>query len=141
MKNFIFCLLFVIPVLSFAQQGIIKGTVVNRISNEPIPFANITIQGTTIGVAANENGGYEITGLAPGQYNVQVSFVGFTPMVAYEVQVSNARPAYVNFALDEEAEKLDEVVISASNTFIKSDESPLSLRTIGTTEIKRTPGG
>lgn len=142
MKNlFLFVIIIASSVTSFAQQGVIKGTVVNRVSNEPIPFANVTLQGTTSGVAANDNGEYEITGLAPGQYNVQVSFVGFTPMIVYEVQVTNARPAYVNFALDEEAAKLEEVVISASNTFVKSDESPLSLRTIGTTEIKRIPGG
>jgi hypothetical protein len=142
MRNVCFSLILILASLvCYGQQGVIKGTVVNRVSNEPIAFANITVQGTSLGVAANENGEYEITGLAPGQYNVQVSFVGFTPMIVYEVQVTNSRPAYVNFALDEEAAKLEEVVISASNTFVKSDESPLSLRTIGTTEIKRTPGG
>ncbi len=126
---------------SFGQQGIIKGKLFNKISNEAVPFGNVIIQGTTIGAAANEEGEYEIKNLEPGQYNLEASFVGFKPLVVFEVQVTNARIAFVDFGLEEEAQTLEEVVVTASNSFIKSDESPLSLRTIGTAEIKRTPGG
>jgi hypothetical protein len=52
-----------------------------------------------------------------------------------------SRTAMLDFALEEEAVNLEEVVISAANSFFRSDESPLSLRTIGTAEIKRIPGG
>ena len=106
-----------------------------------MPFANVVIQGTSLGTAADENGNYLISGLKPGQYNVEASFVGFKKLVLFEIQVTNARAAYVDFPLDEESVKLDEVTVSASNTFYKSEESPLSLRTIGTTEIKSTAGG
>lgn len=124
-----------------AQTGAVRGKVFSKINNEPVPFANVVIQGTTLGAAANADGVYEITNLAPGQYNVEASFVGFKPLIVYEVQVTNARPAIVDFGLEEEARKLDEVVVSAANSFYKPEESPLSLRSIGTTEIKRTPGG
>ena len=124
-----------------AQTGVIKGKVFNKVSNEVIPFASIVIQGTTTGSAADENGLYEINNLQPGQYNLEASFVGFEKLVIYEIQVTNARAALVDFPMNEESKTLDEVVVSASNTFFKSDEAPLSLRTIGITEIKRTPGG
>src|SRR5690606_7271536 len=97
--------------------------------------------GTTTGVAADENGDFEITGINLGQYNIEASFVGFKPQVQFEVQVTNARPVVLRFGLEEEAQRLDEVVVSAGNLFIKSEEAPLSLRSIGATEIKRTPGG
>ena len=124
-----------------AQNGILKGKVFNKISNEAVPFASIVIQGTTTGTSSDENGAYEIKNLQPGQYNLEATFVGFQKLVLYEIQVTNARTAFVDFAMSEESKTLDEVIISASNTFIKSDDAPLSLRTIGTTEIKRTPGG
>ena len=136
------CILFSLSTLvSFGQNGVIKGKIVNKVSNEVIPFGSVIIQGTTIGAAANESGEYEIKNLQPGLYNLQASFVGFKPLIVFEVQVTNSRIALVDFALEEEAQKLEEVVISATNSFFKSDESPLSLRTIGTAEIKRTPGG
>lgn len=124
-----------------AQTGIVRGKVFNKLNNEPIPFANIILQGTTTGVAADGDGNFEITGITPGEYNIEASFVGFKPLVQFEIQVTNARPVVLNFGLEEEATKLDEVVVSAGNLFFKAEESPLSLRSIGATEVKRTPGG
>ncbi|HEX5111426.1 MAG TPA: TonB-dependent receptor, partial [Saprospiraceae bacterium] len=125
----------------WAQEGVVRGKVFNKVNNEPIPFANVVIQGSANGAVANEKGEYEILNLQPGLYNLEASFVGFKKLAAYEVQVTNARPVYADFALEEEARKLEDVVVEASNSFVKSEESPLSFRTIGTTEIKRTPGG
>jgi len=124
-----------------AQQGIIKGRLFNNTNNDPVPFGNIVVQGTGKGTGANEKGEYEINGLTPGLYNLEASFVGYKPLVVFEVQVTNARTTFVDFPLEEQAQQLDEVVVTAANSFSKSDESPLSLRTIGTAEIKRTPGG
>ena len=126
---------------AIAQSGVIKGTVVNKVNNQPVPFASIRIQGTTTGVAANENGAFELTGIDPGLYNLEASAVGFKPQILFEIQVTNSRPVDVRFGLEEEAEQLQEVVVSASNLFIQSQEAPLSLRSIGATEIKRAPGG
>jgi len=131
----------IISIFSFGQQGIIKGKLFNKINNEAIPYGNVIIQGTTVGASANESGEYEIKNLDPGQYNLEASYVGFKPLLIFEVQVTNARVTFVDFALEEEPQRLEEVVVTAANSFFKSDESPLSLRTIGTAEIKRTPGG
>ncbi len=124
-----------------AQTGEIRGKITNKVNGEAVSFANVLIQGTLLGASCDEQGTYRITGLAPGQYNIEASYIGFRKAVVFEVQVTNARPAIVDFALEEESQELETVEINASNTFFKTDESPLSLRTIGTTEIKRTPGG
>lgn len=126
---------------TFSQTGVIRGRVFNQINREAIPFANVVIQGTAIGATTNDDGQYEITGIQPGQYNLVATFVGFEDLVVYEVQVTNARPALVDFAMTEISEQLEEVVVTGSNSFFKPDESPLSLHTIGTTEVKRMPGG
>jgi hypothetical protein len=122
-------------------QGEIRGRVLNKVNNESIGFANILVQGTTIGTTADESGKYSITNLKPGLYNLEVSFVGFEKQMVFEVPVTTARPTYIDILLEETSEQLKEVEIDASASFYKPDESPLSLRTIGTTEIKRTPGG
>ncbi len=124
----------------FSQTGSIKGLVTNTLTNEPIIFANVIAVGTDAGTTTDENGAYEITGLAPGLYNVQVSFVGFNDQTQAEIQVTNAKPAIVNFKLGEQSADLQEVVVRAS-PFKKPEESPLSLRTLGVAEIQRNPGG
>ena len=126
---------------AFGQQGIIRGRVSNNINNQPIPFANVAVQGTTTGVVADEFGNFEITNLSPGFYNLNVSFVGFKTLTIFEVQVTTARPALVEATLEEEVTTLETIEVVAANRFFKSEESPLSLRTIGPSEIKKTPGG
>ena len=123
-----------------AQQGIIKGIVKDAISNEPIPFANILVLGTDFGTTTDLDGAYEINNLEPGLYNVRASYIGYNETTLYEQQVTNSKPAEANFLLEETIEQLEEVVVKAS-PFKKTEESPVSLRTIGVAEIQRNPGG
>ena len=75
-KNWLLLIL-LIPGGLFAQNGIIKGKITDKASNEPIPFANVLLIGTDNGTTTDENGAYEIGGLAPGLYSIRVSFVGY----------------------------------------------------------------
>lgn len=123
-----------------AQSGILQGRVYNEINNEPIIGASVLLQGTTTGAVTDIDGMYAITGLLPGLYNIQVSFIGYETRTVFEVQVSNAAPTTLNFALKPSAKQLEELVIRA-NPFTRQSESPLSLTTIGVNEIQRSPGG
>jgi hypothetical protein len=122
-----------------AQEGIIRGKVLDALTNEPVLFANVFIPDTDKGANTDENGAYEITGLPPGLYTVRVSYVGYRESTRYEIPVSAARPAVVDFLLEEQGAELEEVVVRAS-PFKRAEESPLSLRTIGVAEIQRNPG-
>lgn len=138
---FFLLLLFFFTVGSLqAQNGIIKGRITNGINNEPVAFANVLVEGTDKGTTSDIDGLYEIIGLEAGLYNIRASFVGFNEVVIYEIQVSNAKPAVVDFELEEVISELEEVVVKAS-PFRKTEESPVSLRTIGVAEIARNPGG
>ncbi|AZQ62578.1 TonB-dependent receptor [Flammeovirga pectinis] len=133
---------FSIFILSFtcahAQNGIIRGSVTELPNNKPVPYATVVIQGTSIGATTDENGKYEIKNIQPGLYNLVVNYIGYRPD-SREVEVSNARPAMINFTLVPSTEELNEVEVIA-NGFYKSDESPVSVQRIGVTEVKRAPG-
>ncbi|MEM6380960.1 MAG: TonB-dependent receptor, partial [Bacteroidota bacterium] len=135
--TFLLSLSFLSPIM--AQNGIIKGVVKDAINNEPVPFANVIIASTGQGTVTDEEGRYEIGNLVPNLYDVTASFVGYTDQTIFEIQVSNSKPAEVNFQLESSAEEIDEVVVKAS-PFRKTEESPVSLRTIGVAEIQRNPG-
>ncbi len=126
---------------TFAQTGTLKGRVLNKINNEPIPFANVIIDSTGIGVTSDFDGNYRIDNLKPGLYNITCSFIGFETESVLEIQVSTARPTNYDFLLREETASLEEVLVSSSSPFKKSAESPLSKQTIGASEIFRSPGG
>ena len=139
-------LLFLLVIISsqfssaFAQSCEIKGRVHNSINNQPIPFANIIIEGLYSGTSSDISGNYTIEGLDPGTYNIICSFLGFKTKVAYEISLSSTKTTKVDFALVESSTKINEVVILAS-PFTEKEESPVSLRTISSSEIYRSPGG
>ena len=122
------------------QTCTIKGRVFNSINNEAVPFANIFIEGSSLGATSDLEGNYILTNLDPGTYSVICSFIGFKRQVSYEVPVNSVRTTTLDFALVEESTTLDQVVITAS-PFNKREESPVSLRTISSSEIYRNPGG
>ena len=141
MKRILFSIFFIgLTALGFAQNGIIKGTITTETGNEPIPFANIIIEGTSVGAVADFDGKYQINKITPGFVSLQISAIGYEPKQSKEILVTNAKPVEVNVKLASKASELNEVVIKAS-PFIKKEESPLSMRTLGLSEIERNPGG
>lgn len=137
---FLFLSLLLVSTTAFAQKGIIKGRVFNEINNSPLEFATILVQNTTKGAYADSSGNFVIKGLEPGLYNVEAKYGGFQTEVVYEIQVTNSKPYVIEIPMREEEISTDSVVIVAS-PFKRIEEAPLSLRTIGTSEIKRNPGG
>ncbi len=125
---------------AYAQTGAIRGSIKNAINNEVLPSVTVIIQGTTIGVLSDFDGNYSIEKLKPGFYNVEFKYIGYKSKVVYEVQVTNSKPSIIDVELEEESKNIAEVEVKAS-TFYKPQESPVSLRTIGVSEIKRNPGG
>jgi hypothetical protein len=123
-----------------AQDIRVYGFVTNSLNNEPIPFANIVIDGTTIGATTDFDGNFEMEGIAPGLYNFKCSYIGFNTSIKTEIQLTPNKNLRLNFAMTENAQIIEEVQVTA-NTFNKTEESPTSLRTINASEIYRSPGG
>ena len=139
-SKFFFALLaLILAQAALAQTGIIRGVVVDAVNNDPVPLANILVVGTDFGTTTDLDGNYEIS-LPPGLYDIRASYVGYKDNTQFEIQVTTARPVEVNFRMEEYSTDLAEVVVRAS-PFRKTEESPVSLRTIGVAEIQRNPGG
>ena len=68
--------IFLILNLSFAVGQTISGTVTDENGNG-LAGANVTVEGTNMGAAANSSGSYSISGVAPGTYTVSASFIGY----------------------------------------------------------------
>tara|TARA_Y100000782_G_scaffold115587_1_gene160880 strand:+ start:2110 stop:5016 length:2907 start_codon:yes stop_codon:yes gene_type:complete len=71
---------------SFAQNGKIRGTVIDETSGQPLFTANVVIAGTTNGTSTDFDGKFELSA-APGTYNVQISFIGLATVTIEGIQV------------------------------------------------------
>ncbi|MGS2737677.1 SusC/RagA family TonB-linked outer membrane protein [Sinomicrobium sp. M5D2P17] len=98
---------------AWSQDFVVSGTI-TTIGNNPIPFANIVVQGTATGTVANLDGEYSIT-VAPDAILV-FSYVGYSKQ---EVNVDNR--TQINIQLEEDVAALDEVVVIGYGTQKKAN--------------------
>lgn len=132
-------LIFIIPITLWAQKGTVKGRVYNAKTNEPIEFANILIQGTTIGSTTDLDGNYIFTGIEPGFMRLVASTVGFETTTSAEIQVQGNQTTFVDIAVNEASFAIQEVVVR-QNLNLKRIESPISVLSIGVQEIEKSAG-
>jgi TonB-linked SusC/RagA family outer membrane protein len=97
------------------QQLIISGTVIDALTNDPMPGVNIVVKGTSIGVLTDASGKYTIT--VPDQNAVLgFSFIGY---VTLEQPVSGKTT--IDVALSQTTRSLDEVIVIGYGTAKKAD--------------------
>jgi TonB-linked SusC/RagA family outer membrane protein len=117
-KFVLLCALLMMSVMAFAQKGSIKGKVFDE-TNQPLPGASVSIDGTTIGATTDANGAYTITGVNPGKYTLTAKFVGYTP-TKQGIAVGNSAIT-VDFTIKPENTNLNEVVVIGYGTTRKKD--------------------
>lgn len=112
-------LLFVCALFSgaytFAQvgAGTVKGTVKDE-SGEPLPFVNVGLfqNGVAKGGAPTDiNGKFIIQGVTPGEYDVEVTFVGYAPTKVTGVVVNSGKITFLDKLVLREGEMLDVVEV------------------------------
>ena len=132
-------LLILLPLLSLAQNASLRGKVVDVTNNEPLPFVNIVVSGTTIGTVSDIDGNFLLNGLEPGFIRLEASFVGYKKTISAEIEVRVATTNSIEIQMEKAETEIEEITVSAS-PFRKTPESPVSLRSIGIGEIEKSPG-
>ena len=114
MKLKLLILTLFISVLGFSQnKGTITGILSDKDSNnQPLPFANVILKGTKIGVNTDVDGKYTISAAA-GSYVLQFSFVGYET-VEVAVTVKANETITVNNSIGSGSYKLQDVVVKAA---------------------------
>ena len=139
-KTFYILIFIIINIDMYSQNGTIKGFVKDATNNEAIPFANVFIEQINSGIATDIEGKFEFNNISSGLYNIKFSFVGYESKTYAEIIVNPNKPTVLDVKLIKSSTSLDVVEIKSS-PFRKSEESPVSKRTISATEIYRNPGG
>ena len=107
MKTIYKKLLFLLLLLPFSilAQNTVTGSVVEKATGQPIPGANVNIQGAANGVSTDFDGKYKLSNVKKGD-KIVFSFIGLrTVTLTYDGQ------ATLNASLDEDSNELKEVVV------------------------------
>jgi hypothetical protein len=128
MKKSLFIFLFGIfsTVSVFAQETVVKGSVTETISFEPIPNVTVTIEGTVISIETNASGEFQFLEQVPlGEQVLNISKPGYTskryPIVVNEGQTLNI----TDMTLTKDVSDVDLFTISLTDDELDSDDSGL----------------
>jgi len=127
-----------VSMLTFAQTGTVKGRVYNAKTNEPLEFATVQIQGTTIGNTTDLDGNYEIKA-NPAFVRLMVSYVGYETTLSAEIHIQGNQTTFLDIAVPESSTLIEEVVVRPT-TNLKKIESPVSYLTVGVSDIEKAAG-
>lgn len=120
--------------------GVITGKVTDAATGQPVPFATVTLVGTTLGTAADLDGVYRISNLSPGTYQVRVTLIGYNSVTKTDISVNNSKPSQVDFQLQQLTIELEDVTVTSSY-FYRAPTDLNSVKSFGYEEIRRAPGG
>lgn len=96
---------------------------------EHIPFATITIKGTTIGTAADATGHFKMTNLPLGKQVVVISAIGYQPMEK-EVKMEAKKSVTILAELKPDNIGIEQVVVSADRNAKSRRETPTIVNSI-----------
>jgi outer membrane receptor protein involved in Fe transport len=139
MKKILFITFLALSQFIVAQdRGMLKGLITDKeTNNEPLPFANVQIKGTSIGTTTDFDGNY-VLNVPVGNHVVVFSFLGYKT-IEKTVLIKEGETATINGVLSaEEGVSLDEIVIKSSNS--KEKASALILDQKKAVSIKTTIG-
>ena len=99
----------VVSLSGAVTTGMVRGVVLDRVTRQPIPSADVIIVGCSRGAAADLDGRFLIVNLEPGTYNIQASAMGYEPAVISEVRVRPGKATELEFLLSPAIVKAEEV--------------------------------
>jgi len=100
--------------LSYAQNGIIRGTVYEDETNEALFYANAQIPSTGAVAFTDFDGNFELN-LEPGTYDLEISFLGLATLTISDVKVEAGKvTAFENLRLKPSTNELMTVTVTAS---------------------------
>ncbi len=143
-RLFFFCL-FMSMVLAVNSQtnGIVRGFVKDKNTQELIVGAVIAIEGTAFATTSDVDGNYRLE-VPVGTYRLKASFIGYNVLVKENIVLNSGNAQIVNFELDETSQDLEEVSVTfdKGKSAVATDMvTPLSVQQLTSEEVKSNPGG
>jgi outer membrane receptor for ferrienterochelin and colicins len=117
-----------------AQQQTLRGVVVNRFTEEAVPFATLHIGKGKLHLTADAEGKFEMMVLADSLLELQVSAAGYQT----KKLLAPFRKSFFEIHLDPVDRQMDEIVVSGTLRTINRSSSPIPVESFPARFFKRT---
>ena len=112
---FIFLILFSGMIKAQTITQTVRGKITDGASKSGLPGANVIIMNTQplVGTTTDANGNFSLDKVSVGRISIQVTYMGYKPVIRPEVLVSSGKQTILNIELEEEVILGKEVEIKA----------------------------
>jgi hypothetical protein len=122
-----------------AQNCTIEGRVIDAQTNEALSDVSVTLAQAGLGAITDSAGRYVIRNIAPGNYTLKASLVGYAPFEAFQVRIEFGTTSY-QIQLQPLDNKTETIEITGS-VLSKNSSELVSMRTLEAEFIQTNPGG
>ena len=91
----------------------IKGHIIDKATNEHIPYVTISVKGTTIGTVADATGHFTLRNLPDTEFTLVAEFLGYKS-VEVVIPAKHDKSIDLSITLEEQSMSMDDVVVSAT---------------------------
>lgn len=126
-------LICIFSIQSFYAQTTVTGKITDAQDGQPLPGVNVIVKGTSIGVSSDFDGNYSIE-LSDSNVVLVFSFIGYA-----DKEISVNGKSVINVALEQSAESLDEVVVTALGIKKETKALGYSLTELKGDEMSKIP--
>ncbi len=130
------CLFYFAVFWAQAQQTAIYGTITD--SDAPIPFANIYLEGTSIGTASDGDGKYHLKNIPAGKYKLKATVLGYHNF-SKTIYIQPNAQLNIPIALTPASEQLEETVVTGTLKAVSRSQSPVPVEVYSPTFLKKNP--
>ncbi|NOZ56090.1 MAG: TonB-dependent receptor [Calditrichaeota bacterium] len=118
-------------------DGQISGRVLDARTGQALPGANVWLEETQLGAAADAQGRFRIRHVPAGRYALHASMIGYRSAVLRDVQVPAGGRVELVIRLRPAVVQLEPVVVSATKMRQSVMQSPVSLSVVTAEDIRR----
>ena len=98
--------------IAWSQSSNISGIVADSSNGNVLIGANVIIEGTSLGMATDNEGKYNISNVAPGNYTIKVTYIGYET-IKKEITISDQDKYELDFDLKYTTVEGKTVVVTA----------------------------
>ena len=136
LKIFIF---FVFSFFLVQAEGLIRGKIIDGVSQLPLPQANITVNGSYEGITSDEKGEFTLQLSQTGYYTLRISYIGYESKILNDIWVRPNAADYQQVMLYPSVILMDNVEVTY-DYFEGNSLNSYSAIGFKNDQIRRAPG-
>ena len=137
-----------IPLFAWSQSPVqtLRGTVVDKDVRLPLTGATVMLLHTdpVLGAVTDEAGRFRIEAVPVGRYDVQVSYLGYEPVVLPQLLIGSGKEIVLDIKMQESIAELEQVTVTAGDHEKgkpRNEMAVVSARSFSVEETSRYAGG